>query len=123
MEFQNKNVLITGGSRGIGKAIALRLAAGGANIAVAAKTVEPHPKLDGTIYSAAEEIKKAGAGKVLPLQADIRYEESIQQAVDATVKEFGGIDILINNASAISLTPTEQTEASSTTSSNYQYQW
>lgn len=111
MEFQNKNVLITGGSRGIGKAIALRLAAGGANIAVAAKTVEPHPKLDGTIYSAAEEIKKAGAGKVLPLQADIRYEESIQQAVEATVKEFGGIDILINNASAISLTPTEQTEA------------
>lgn len=111
MEFQNKNVLITGGSRGIGKAIALRLAAGGANIAVAAKTVEPHPKLDGTIYSAAEEIKKAGAGKVLPLQADIRYEESIQQAVDSTVKEFGGIDILINNASAISLTPTEQTEA------------
>ena len=111
MEFQNKNVLITGGSRGIGKAIALRLAAGGANIAVAAKTVEPHPKLDGTIYSAAEEIKKAGAAKVLPLQADIRYEESIQQAVDSTVKEFGGIDILINNASAISLTPTEQTEA------------
>lgn len=110
MEFANKNVLITGGSRGIGKAIALRLAAEGANIAIAAKTVEPHPKLEGTIFTAAEEIEKAGPGKVLPLQSDIRFEESIQQAVAATVAAFGGIDILINNASAISLTPTEHTD-------------
>nr|WP_214448998.1 NAD(P)-dependent oxidoreductase [Flavihumibacter rivuli] len=110
MLFQNKNVLVTGASRGIGKAIALRLAQDGANIAIAAKTVEPHPKLEGTIYSAAEEIDKAGPGKVLPLQVDIRYEDSIQNAVEETVKAFGGIDILINNASAISLTPTEQTE-------------
>lgn len=111
MPFKNKNVLITGGSRGIGKAIALKLAAAGANIAIAAKTTEPHPKLDGTIYTAAEEIKAAGAGIVLPLQADIRYEESIEEVVKATVAGLGGIDILINNASAISLTPTEQTEA------------
>jgi citronellol/citronellal dehydrogenase len=110
MEFANKNVLITGGSRGIGKAIALRLAAEGANIAIAAKTVEPHPKLEGTIFTAAEEIEKAGPGKVLPLQSDIRFEESIQQAVAATVAAFGGIDILVNNASAISLTPTEHTD-------------
>ncbi len=109
--YENKNVLITGGSRGIGKAIALRLAAGGANIAIAAKTVEPHPRLEGTIYTAADEIRAAGAPKVLPLQVDIRYEESIGKAVEAVAAEFGGIDILINNASAISLTPTEQTEA------------
>ncbi len=111
MSFKNKNILITGGSRGIGKAIAMRLAADGANIAIAAKTAEPHPKLEGTIFTAAEDIKAAGAGKVLPLQADIRFEESIEQAVQSTVSGFGGIDILINNASAISLTPTEQTEA------------
>lgn len=111
MQLANKNVLITGGSRGIGKAIALRLAAEGANIAIAAKTVEPHPKLEGTIFTAAEEIDKAGPGKVLPLQSDIRFEESIQQTVAATVEAFGGIDILINNASAISLTPTEHTDA------------
>lgn len=111
MPFENKNVLITGGSRGIGKAIALKLAASGANLAIGAKTTEPHPKLDGTIYTAAEEIRKAGTGKVLPIQMDIRYEESILAGVKATVDAFGGIDILINNASAISLTPTEQTEA------------
>lgn len=111
MLFENKNILITGASRGIGKAIALRLAAEGANIAIAAKTIEPHPRLDGTIYSAAEEIAKMGPGKVLPLQVDIRFEESIQQAVQATAATFGGIDILVNNASAISLTPTEQTDA------------
>lgn len=111
MLFENKNILITGASRGIGKAIALRLAAEGANIAIAAKTIEPHPKLDGTIYSAAEEIAKMGPGKVLPLQVDIRFEESIQQAVQTTAATFGGIDILVNNASAISLTPTEQTDA------------
>lgn len=111
MPFKEKNILITGGSRGIGKAIALKLAASGANIAIAAKTAEPHPKLDGTIFTAAEEIKQAGANAVLPLQTDIRYEESIEEAVTKTVQAFGGIDILINNASAISLTPTEQTEA------------
>jgi citronellol/citronellal dehydrogenase len=102
--------LITGGSRGIGKAIAMRLAREGANIAIAAKTVDPNPKLEGTIYSAAEEIEKEGPGKVLALQADIRFEESIQQLVKSTVEAFGKIDILVNNASAISLTPTDQTE-------------
>ena len=110
MVFENKNVLVTGASRGIGKAIALRLAAEGANIAIAAKSVEPHPRLDGTIYTAAEEIDKVGPGKVLPIQADIRFEDSINAAVDTMVKEFGGIDIVVNNASAITLTPTEQTE-------------
>jgi citronellol/citronellal dehydrogenase len=110
MSFLNKNVLITGGSRGIGKSIALRLAREGANIAIAAKTVDPHPKLEGTIYSAAKEIEALGV-KALPIQCDIRNEEQIQAAVDETVKTFGGIDILINNASAINLTSTEQTEA------------
>jgi citronellol/citronellal dehydrogenase len=110
MKFENKNILITGASRGIGKAIAIRLAAEGANVAIAAKTVEPNPKLEGTIFSAAEEIARSGPGKVLPLQVDIRYEDSIQAAVDATVSALGGIDILVNNASAISLTHTEQTE-------------
>jgi len=109
MSFQNKTVLITGGSRGIGKTIALRLAKEGANIAIAAKTVEPHPKLEGTIYSAAEEIEKLGV-KCLPLQCDIRYEDQIEAAVSKAVETFGGIDVLINNASAISLTSTEQTE-------------
>ncbi len=111
MVFENKVVLITGGNRGIGKAIALKLASEGAHIALVGKTVEPHPKLEGTIYTAAEEIAKAGPGKVLPLQGDIRHEESIKQVVKTTVDTFGHIDILINNASAISLTPTEQTEA------------
>ncbi len=110
MKFENKTVFITGGSRGIGKAIAIRLAKEGANIAIAAKTAEPNPKLEGTIYSAAEEIAKAGPGKVLPLQVDVRFEESINQAVKTTADTFGGIDILINNASAISLTHTDQTE-------------
>jgi citronellol/citronellal dehydrogenase len=111
MKFENKTILITGGSRGIGKAIAMRLAKEGANIAIAAKTVEPNPKLEGTIYTAAEDIAKEGPGKVLPLQVDIRFEESINEAVQKTVEAFGGIDILINNASAISLTATDQTEA------------
>lgn len=102
--------LITGGSRGIGKAIALRLAKEGAHVAIAAKTAEPHPKLEGTIYSAAEEIEQAG-GKALPLQVDIRHEEQITAAVQQTVETFGRLDILVNNASAIALTPTEQTEA------------
>src|SRR3982751_2919938 len=110
MKFQGKNVFISGGSRGIGKAIALRLAKEGANIAIAAKTVDPNPKLDGTIFTAAEEIAKAGNGQVLPLQADIRFEESINEAIKATVARFGGIDILVNNASAISLAQTDQTE-------------
>jgi citronellol/citronellal dehydrogenase len=110
MKFENKTIFITGASRGIGKAIAIRLAKEGANVAIAAKTAEPNPKLDGTIFSAAEEIAKAGPGKVLPLQADIRFEESINAAVQTTVDTFGGIDILVNNASAIGLTHTEQTE-------------
>lgn len=101
--------LVTGGSRGIGKAIAERLAKEGYNIAIAAKTTEPHPKLEGTIYTAAKEIEALGV-KCLPLQCDIRNEEQIQTAVEETVKMFGGIDVLVNNASAISLTPTEHTE-------------
>lgn len=108
--FENKSVLITGGTRGIGKAIALRLAAEGANIAIVGKTAEPNPKLEGTIYTAAEEIAAAGGGRVLPLQGDIRFDESIRQAVSATADHFGGIDILINNASAINLMTTEQVE-------------
>jgi citronellol/citronellal dehydrogenase len=111
MIFTNKTVFITGGSRGIGKAIALRLAQDGANIVIAAKTTEPNPKLEGTIYSAADEITaKGGGGGVLPLQLDIRNEESIAEAVNAAVARFGGIDILVNNASAINLSPTEQLE-------------
>ena len=109
MLFQNKTVFITGASRGIGKAIALRLAREGANIIVAAKSTEENPKLGGTIFSAAAEIEAAG-GKALPVQCDIRDETQIQQAVDKAVSQFGGIDILVNNASAISLTATEQTE-------------
>jgi citronellol/citronellal dehydrogenase len=109
MSFQNKTAFITGASRGIGKAIALKLAAEGANIVVAAKSVEENPKLGGTIYSAAEEIEQAG-GKALAVQCDIRDEMQIQNAVEKAVERFGGIDILVNNASAISLTNTEQTE-------------
>jgi citronellol/citronellal dehydrogenase len=107
--LKGATVLITGGSRGIGKAIALRLAKEGANIAIAAKTTEPHPKLEGTIYSAAQEIEALGV-KALPLQCDIRNEEQIQAAVEQTAKAFGSIDILINNASAINLSTTEHTE-------------
>ena len=106
--MKNKTAFITGSSRGIGKAIALKLAKEGCNIVVAAKTAEPHPKLAGTIYTAAEEINRAG-GNALPLVVDIRSEEMIQSAVSKTIETFGGIDILINNASAISLTPIEQT--------------
>lgn len=109
MSFANKTVLITGATRGIGKAIALKLAAEGANIVIAAKSVEENPKLGGTIFSAAAEMEAAG-GKALAVQCDIRYEEQVQQVVDKAVETFGGIDILINNASAISLTTTEQTE-------------
>jgi citronellol/citronellal dehydrogenase len=108
--FENKTVLITGGTRGIGKAIAIRLAREGANISIAGKTAEPNPKLEGTIYTAAEEIAAAGGGKVLPIQADIRFDESIRSIVSQTMETFGGIDILVNNASAINLSATEQVE-------------
>lgn len=108
--FANRTVLITGASRGIGKAIALRLAKEGANIIVAAKSVEEDPRLGGTIFSAAEEIEAAG-GKALAVQVDIRDEAQIAAAVQKAVDRFGGIDVVINNASAISLTNTEKTEA------------
>ena len=110
MYFKNKTILVTGASRGIGKAIALKLAKEGANIVVASKSVEENPKLEGTIFSAAKEIEKAG-GRALPLQCDIRFEDQVKNIVDKTVEVFGGIDILINNASAISLTSTGQTES------------
>jgi citronellol/citronellal dehydrogenase len=109
MLFKNKTAFITGASRGIGKAIALKLASEGANIIIAAKSVTENPKLGGTIFSAAAEIEAAG-GKALAVQCDIRDEAQIQNAVDKGVEAFGGIDYLINNASAIGLTPTEQTE-------------
>jgi citronellol/citronellal dehydrogenase len=110
MKFQNKTVFITGGSRGIGKAIALKLASEGANIIIASKTTTAHPKLDGTIYTAAEEIAKAGPGKVLPLPLDIRFEDQIDAAFKAVEDTFGALDILVNNASAIHLASTEQIE-------------
>ena len=109
MSFQNKTVLITGGTRGIGKAIGLKLAKEGANIVIAAKSVEENPKLGGTIFTAAKEMEEAG-GKGLGVQCDIRMEDMIQAAVNKAIETFGGIDILINNASAINLTNTEQTE-------------
>jgi len=104
--LSGKTIFITGGSRGIGKAIALRAARDGANIIIAAKTTEPHPKLEGTIYSAAEEIEAAG-GKCLPLQVDIRLDEQVERAIAKAAETFGGLDILINNASALNLSPTE----------------
>ena len=110
MSLQGKRIFITGGSRGIGLAIALRAARDGASIAIAAKTAEPNPKLPGTIYSAAEEIKAAG-GTALPIQCDLRDEAQIASAVAQAASEFGGIDILVNNASAINLTRTEETPA------------
>jgi citronellol/citronellal dehydrogenase len=109
-KFENKTVLITGGTRGIGKAIGLRLAQEGANIAIVGKTAEPNPKLEGTIYTAAEDIAAAGNGHVLPLQGDIRFEDQIKTIVAKTVETFGSIDILVNNASAINLATTEQLE-------------
>jgi citronellol/citronellal dehydrogenase len=109
MPFKNKTVFITGASRGIGKAIALKLAADGANIVVASKSITEDPRLGGTIYSAAEDIEKAG-GKALAIQLDIRDEEASKKAMDQAAAHFGGIDILINNASAINLLPTEKTE-------------
>src|SRR3954470_6570082 len=109
MPFKNKTVIITGASRGIGKAIGLRLAAAGANIVIASKSVEENPKLGGTIFSAAEEVEAAG-GKALAVQCDIRFEDQVQNVVDKTIEKFGGIDILINNASAINLSNTEKME-------------
>ncbi len=103
-----KTLFISGASRGIGKAIALRAARDGANVIIAAKTAEPHPKLPGTIYSAAEEIEAAG-GQALPCIVDIRDEQAVVDGVNAGVEKFGGIDILVNNASAISLTGTMET--------------
>lgn len=108
MNLNGKTLFISGGSRGIGLAIAKRAAADGANVAIAAKTAEPHPNLPGTIYTAAEEIEAAG-GKALPVLCDIRHEEQVDHAIKLTAETFGGIDIVINNASAISLTDTSQT--------------
>jgi len=107
-DLGGKTLFISGASRGIGLAFAKRAARDGANIAIAAKTAEPHPTLPGTIYTAAEEIEAAG-GKALPLVVDIRFEDQVRDAVEKTVEKFGGIDILINNASAISLTGTLET--------------
>ncbi|KAG5667474.1 hypothetical protein PVAND_015454 [Polypedilum vanderplanki] len=104
-----KTVFITGASRGIGKAIALKVAADGANVVIAAKTDKPHPKLPGTIYTAAEEVIAAG-GKALPCICDVRFEDQVKAAVKKTIDTFGGIDIVINNASAISLTTVENTD-------------
>jgi citronellol/citronellal dehydrogenase len=105
----NRTLFITGASRGIGLAIARRAARDGANVAIAAKTVAPHPKLDGTIHTAAEAIEQAG-GKALPLVVDVREEDQVKAALDRTAATFGGIDIVVNNASAIQLTPTTQTD-------------
>ena len=107
--LKGKTIFMSGGSRGIGLAIALRAAQDGANVVIAAKTAEPHPKLPGTIYTAAEEIEAAG-GKALPVICNIREELQVAEAVDKAVETFGGIDICVNNASAIQLTPTEATD-------------
>ena len=108
MKLKGKTLIITGASRGIGLAIALRAAADGANIVVVAKTTETNPKLPGTIHSAAQAIEAAG-GQALPVQCDIRDESSVQNALAQAVQRFGGIDILVNNASAISMTLTPAT--------------
>lgn len=109
MSLKGKALFITGGSRGIGLAIAVRAARDGANVTIAAKTAEPHPKLEGTIYTAAAEIEAAG-GKALPLMVDVRDEHSVAEAIAKTAETFGGIDIVVNNASAISLTNTQMTD-------------
>ena len=107
MTLSGKTIFITGGSRGIGLAIALRAARDGANVIIAAKTAEPHPKLEGTIYTAAEQIEKAG-GRALPLLLDVREDDAILAAVETAAARFGGIDVCINNASAINLATTEK---------------
>jgi citronellol/citronellal dehydrogenase len=109
MPLRNHTLFITGASRGIGLAIALRAARDGANIAIAAKTAEPHPKLPGTIFTAAEEIAKAG-GNALPLVVDVRDEAQVKAAIEKTVATFGGIDVVVNNASAVSRTPVADTD-------------
>jgi citronellol/citronellal dehydrogenase len=109
MSLQGKTLFITGASRGIGLAIALRAARDGANIAIAAKTETPHPKLEGTIYTAAEAIEQAG-GKALPLVVDVRDEDAVKSAIDKTAATFGGLDIVVNNASAVSRTPVADTD-------------
>jgi citronellol/citronellal dehydrogenase len=106
-DLSGKTMVISGGSRGIGLAIALKAAADGANIALLAKTAEPHPKLEGTVFTAAEEIERAG-GAALPIVGDVRKDEDIASAVEQTVERFGGIDICVNNASAINLAPTSE---------------
>src|SRR5689334_22244036 len=107
--LKGKTLFISGASRGIGLAIALRAARDGANIAIAAKTTEPHPRLKGTIYTAADEIRAAG-GKALPVVCDIRDEAQVVDAIEKTVAEFGGIDICVNNASAIRLADSQGTD-------------
>ncbi|XP_049869539.1 hydroxysteroid dehydrogenase-like protein 2 isoform X1 [Pectinophora gossypiella] len=108
-KLAGRTLFVTGASRGIGKAIALKAAKDGANVVIAAKTADPHPKLPGTIYTAAEEIEAVG-GKALPCIVDVRDEKQVQKAIDEAIKKFNGIDILVNNASAISLTGTAQTD-------------
>jgi citronellol/citronellal dehydrogenase len=109
MSLKGKTLFITGASRGIGLAIALRAARDGANIAIAAKTETPHPKLEGTIYTAAEQIENAG-GRALPLVVDVRDDEAVKGAIDKTAATFGGIDIVVNNASAVQRTPVAETD-------------
>src|SRR5271170_7380610 len=109
MSLQGKTLFITGASRGIGLAIALRAARDGANVAIVAKTTDPNPKLPGTIHTAAAEIEAAG-GKALAISCDIRFEEQVRGAASQAAEHFGGIDICVNNASAIALTPTPTTE-------------
>ncbi|MEA2979024.1 MAG: citronellol/citronellal dehydrogenase [Alphaproteobacteria bacterium] len=109
MSLKNKTLFITGASRGIGLAIALRAARDGANIAIAAKTDTPHPKLEGTIHTAADQIEKAG-GHALPLVVDVRDEDAVKAGIDKTAEKFGGIDIVVNNASAVSRTPVAETD-------------
>src|SRR5262245_61397400 len=108
MSLEGKTLFITGASRGIGLSIGLRAAGDGANVAIAAKTETPHPKLEGTIYTAAEQIEKAG-GQALPLVVDVRDEAAVKGAIDKTAARFGSLDIVVNNASAISLTPVTHT--------------